>query len=557
MLSKINSWLPGLLCIIAATRVSAAFAGIHRRADLPIVDLGYEQHQAIDYSESGGWYNFSNIRYGEAPVGNLRFREPVAVSGNSSEINNGSVGRTCPQASGAWTVIAREFAVSYEAGETFNYTAAEASLPGPAIPGSSQYDDRTTEDCLFLDVYAPLGVFDGSEETGLPVLIWLFGGGFTSGEKNGDGQFDPSSLMNSTTRNFIFVAVNYRLGAFGWLAGPSLQANGTANAGLYDQLLAFNWVQQNIQLFGGDPDQVTVMGKSAGAGSLMHQITAFGGEGTPPFQQAILSSPAFQPVANTEQPQEVYEDFLSLLGVSTIGEARELDSETLIAANAVLIYNSTYGSNSFGPVVDGIFSPAVPGQLLLEGSFYKDLKVMVGHNLNEALLFTDPRLDSIATYDQFLDEAFPTISNETATYIESELYPPVFNGTYGYTTEFTRAAKTTSDFAFVCNTNYLDRAFDNLTYAYEFSVTPGIHGQDTVYIFPLSTTTVNQTIAQTLRDSLTSFVIDGVPTGTSGNQFPLYDSNATIVNLTTTGIYQTTDDTANNRCVWWQKGEYA
>lgn len=67
--------------------------------------------------------------------------------------------------------------------------------------------------------------------------------------------------------------MNYRLGAFGWLSGPTFQADGTANAGLYDQRFALQWVQQHIAKFGGDPKRVTVFGESAGGGSIMHQIT--------------------------------------------------------------------------------------------------------------------------------------------------------------------------------------------------------------------------------------------------------------------------------------------
>ena len=82
------------------------------------------------------------------------------------------------------------------------------------------------------------------------------------------------------------------MGAFGWLAGPTLQSDGTANAGLYDQRLALEWVEKNIHLFGGDPCRVTVLGESAGGGSIMHQITAHGGlKGPAPFQQAIMQSP--------------------------------------------------------------------------------------------------------------------------------------------------------------------------------------------------------------------------------------------------------------------------
>jgi len=86
--------------------------------------------------------------------------------------------------------------------------------------------------------------------------------------------------------------MNYRVGAFGFLAGPTLQSNGTANSGLYDQRLALDWVQQHIAKFGGDPNRVTILGESAGGGSVFHQITAFGELRPVPFQQAIPQSGA-------------------------------------------------------------------------------------------------------------------------------------------------------------------------------------------------------------------------------------------------------------------------
>lgn len=90
----------------------------------------------------------------------------------------------------------------------------------------------------------------------------------------------------------IYVALNYRLGAFGWLSGPTFQENGTPNAGLYDQRFALEWVQEHISKFGGDPDRVTVFGESAGGGSIMGQITAYGGKkGRVPFVQVSGEMP--------------------------------------------------------------------------------------------------------------------------------------------------------------------------------------------------------------------------------------------------------------------------
>lgn len=139
--------------------------------------------------------------------------------------------------------------------------------------------------------------------------------------------------------------MNYRLGAFGWSSGPTLQEDGDANAGLLDQRLALEWVQQNIAKFGGDPNRVTVFGESAGGGSIMHQITAYGGlKGPVPFQQAIPQSPGFEPVVSNQQQEAITNEFLSLLNVSTIEQARQLPYSALQLANIIQVGSSAYGS---------------------------------------------------------------------------------------------------------------------------------------------------------------------------------------------------------------------
>ena len=265
--------------------------------------------------------------------------------------------------------------------------------------------------------------------------MWIYGGGYTFGEKsayNAAGLIEASYATSK--EGIIFVSLNYRLGAFGWLSGPTFQADGVANAGLYDQRLALHWVQDNIHLFGGDPKRVTVIGESAGGGSIMHQITAFGGlNGSAPFQQAVLQSPGFQNVVSDLQEEQTFDEFLHLLNVTTIEEARKLPSSALISANIVQVANSSYGDFSYGPVVDGLFAPAIPGKLLLQGSYDHDLTLMLGHNADEGLFFTNPAITNDTTFDEYVQSAFPTIDPSVADYLENVLYPPKMPGTLGLT----------------------------------------------------------------------------------------------------------------------------
>lgn len=209
---------------------------------------------------------------------------PAWEAANSTSINNGSIGAICPQANTLGNVVVNAFLPAFLANRVFNYTLAVDSTPSATdFVNSEQVDPRTSEDCLQLDVVVPEEIYNKTEPGyGAPVLVWLYGGGYTIGEKTGFGQFQPYGLFERAQavsgEKFIFVAPNYRLGAFGWLPGADLQADGTANAALYDQRTALHWVQKYIHLFGGDSTRVTLMGESAGAGSIMHQIVAFHGQ---------------------------------------------------------------------------------------------------------------------------------------------------------------------------------------------------------------------------------------------------------------------------------------
>ncbi|KAG0650086.1 Carboxylesterase patB [Hyphodiscus hymeniophilus] len=491
-------------------------------AKLPIVDLGYELHQAT-FDVSGQYYNFSNIRYAAPPLGNLRFAAPTSPTGRV--FNDGSKAVTCIEALPAWGSTTADWLV--------NGTAAfdiSAGYQPPNITTMPPQDLSASEDCLFLDLMVPKTIFDkAGRGPAAPVMVWIHGGGYTLGSKT---LYSPSAtgLIRASQSNgkegVIWVGLNYRLGIFGFLSGPTFQASGTANAGLHDQRFALEWVQQNIHKFGGDPNQVTLIGESAGGGSTMHQITAYGGlKGKVPFQQAIVQSPGFQPMPSTTGQEAVYNEFLS----------------------------------KADPAVDGDFVPALPGKLLLQGGFDKSLKIMAGHNLDEGISFEDAYAQDEERFEADFRIYFPTITDAEIQYISKVLYPPVFDGSYGYTSYTLRGDYWVTEAFFTCSTNYLARAYGSQTYNYIFSVPPSLHGDDIPYTYfsGPNPSVKNDTLAVIMQEYFTNFAITGSPNGPGLPHFPQYGSSSTVQNLGLSSIGPVPDNVANPRCLWWQKGLYA
>lgn len=415
-----------------------------------------------------------------------------------------------------------------------------------------------------MDVFVPEDVFNKvGKGYGAPVLVWIYGGGYTSGEKNRNPAGLIAASGNSSNGDVIYVSLNYRLGALGWQAGPSYQAEGgVSNLGLYDQRFALEWVQKYIHLFGGDKNRVTVFGESAGGGSIMHQITAYGGlNGNAPFQQAIPQSPGWVPIQSNVQQEDTYRKFLNLTNTSSLAELRALPSEDVIRANFQQVaYDSPWGTYTYGPVVDGSFVPQQPGQLLAQGRFDKNVRVMVGHNANEGTYFTPPFLRTDEDLVNQLKAAFPYAPQQSIDEITQTLYPPVFDGSHGYTDNFSRANLLISEGIFTCNTNYLSTAFGNETYSYLFAVPPAFHGLDVPYTYydggDLALPVINRTIAIALQHFIASFAEDGAPEADGITQFNMYGPDASVLKLNITGIDQVRDSNANARCAWWQKALY-
>ncbi|THY03363.1 carboxylesterase family protein-like protein [Aureobasidium pullulans] len=547
----------------ACTYASLTSASVAKNITLPVVDLGYQRHQG-SFNETGNFYRFDNIRYAAPPVNDLRFKFPQAPSTDRSILHTGEGEATCPQSYPTWASAAQVLAPLYLAGQrVFN----ETEFPTPsidelaqsiAVPGSS-------EDCLFLDVIVPKKVFYSN--TTHPVIVWIHGGGYISGSKN---QFQPAGIVERSQRNgadgIIFVSINYRLGALGWTSGPALQSqNGTANLGLHDQRFALEWVQNNIHLFGGDPHNVTAMGESAGAGSIMYQIAAYGGlNGSVPFKRAIIQSPGFFPIQSSLTQDNAFASFLDALNVSTLAEANTKSSSEIQMANIRVVADVPFGtSGGFGPAVDGSFNPANPRQLLLNGQYDKNVEIMVGTNALEGVLFVPYYIQNNTAFENYVLSTFPVLGGypDALSYCLDVLYPPTFDGSHGYNTQIERGVKFASDWLIYINSFSLSTAQNNHTHLYHFDVYPALHGSDLAYTFyngggQTTAGVSNVTIAYALQDYILAYVKTGNPNAVDLPDFPLYGPSAQALRVSSEGINEIQDPAANVRSSWFQKAFY-
>ncbi|MBR1393342.1 MAG: carboxylesterase family protein [Ruminococcus sp.] len=215
-------------------------------------------------------------------------------------------------------------------------------------------DIAISEDCLYLNVWTGAKSTDEKQ----PVLVWFFGGGFQWGYTS-EMEFDGERIAR---RGIVVVTVNYRLGAFGFLTHPELassQPDAPANFGCLDQQAGIKWVKRNIAAFGGDPDNITIAGQSAGGGSVMAQMACLDNEGL--FQRATVMSGMFKnpyylnrffvPLS-LEEAGKLGEQLFEALGVKTLAEARQLDAETVKSKYSEL---RNEGKVFFNIVNDGRF----------------------------------------------------------------------------------------------------------------------------------------------------------------------------------------------------------
>lgn len=331
----------------------------------------------------GEWRNgvarFAGIPFAAPPTGSLRFRAPRPPAPWDGQRDATAFGAVSPQ----------------------NASMMDALFGGEAEPWE--------EDCLHLNVWttspAPLND-SGAAVTGeaaaanpdtapMPVMVWIHGGGFEMGS--------GSSPLYDGTRfahdGVVFVSLNYRLGSLGFLDLTSVDPAeaGSGNVGLLDQIAALEWVRNNIASFGGDPDDVTIFGESAGAMSVSLLLTAERAQGL--FHKAIAQSGALMakpaPTARADTAE-----FMAAAGVTTVAELRAMPVEELLKAHATMSAvrladpeavirrtGSPISFLSFTPVADGVVLPTDPEAELAAGSA-AGVALLTGTNLEEWKLFS-------------------------------------------------------------------------------------------------------------------------------------------------------------------------
>ncbi|ODQ78616.1 hypothetical protein BABINDRAFT_39553 [Babjeviella inositovora NRRL Y-12698] len=371
---------------------------------LPDGDIITGNYEPLNNLES-----YLGIPFAAPPVGPLRFKPPQPYTGSLNGFQALAYGPSCPQmeiASGASGIVGNlpQDVVSL---------VMQTPLFNAIIPQS--------EDCLTLNVYRKRGL---SSTAKLPVMFWIFGGGFEFG---GTNYYLPQQLMAQGAlqgQDFIYVSVNYRVAAFGFLGGKEIKAEGSGNAGLLDQRLGLQWVADNIAAFGGDPSKVTIFGESAGSMSVAHQMIGNGGDNTykgkPLFRAGIMQSGSVLPVGDIDSafPQLIFDAFANAAGCGTASDKLTClrgvpYAQIQAASNSVPgIFSYESLQLSYMPRPDGGFIPYNLMQMVADGKYAK-VPYIIGDQNDEGTIFglTTLNVTTEAEVRSYVSNIFPGMSS--------------------------------------------------------------------------------------------------------------------------------------------------
>ncbi|KAK7917426.1 acetylcholinesterase precursor [Apiospora marii] len=361
------------------------------------------QGTVVGVTQTGAYPNpvdaFLGIPYAQPPTGDRRFRPPVKVEKAAPEkiIDASQFGPRAP---------AKQFLII-----------------GPKLAES--------EDCLTANVFRQQAAAAGTSDSKLlPVALYMHGGAFNRGSAS---MHDTASMVGWSAAPFVAVSFGYRIGALGFLPSGLSAREGALNLGLKDQILMMEWVQENIHLFGGDKDNVTLIGLSAGAHSIGHHLLNYE-EGKPPlFHRAVMESGAPTSRAVRHPDAEIHEqqfaDFLDAVKCpkgtpesEVFPYLRSLPIDVIAAAQTKVFYEYNPSLRwAFQPVIDGEIIRQRPIDAWRRGEWHK-MPLMTGFNGNEGSLYVSKQMDSSEEFTAFWKTLLPQLSDEDVSKI-NELYP--------------------------------------------------------------------------------------------------------------------------------------
>ena len=521
-----------LTALTLATAATAGAATAHAGSGgAPIVRTG---DGAVQGMTVGTVNEFLGVPYAAPPTGNLRWRPPQPPAPWQGIRDATQFAPSCPQP------------------------------PSPFAPHGT-----FSEDCLYLNVYTPM--LPGGDGNRRPVLVWIHGGGLT---EEGSSNYDGAKLAADGA---VVVTINYRLGALGFLAHPALASRpgGPAgNSGLMDQQAALRWVQDNISQFGGNPDNVTIAGQSAGGLSVLAQLVSTGARGL--FQRAIIESGAFalnqQPLAAAEAAGEA---FAAQVGCpdQTATCLRNLPVANLVTPDFVGIPG----------VVDGKVLTEPIGAALAAGQF-AHVPVLNGTNHDEEQLFV-AGLGLAVSGGTFvpIPEGNMVTPGGYQGDIAAVLGVPAARaaaivGEYPLSAHASPdAALSTlvSDANFACPALQVDQQTSARvpTFAYEFNddnapqpytqpgfITVATHESELPYLFDLPNAPFHpapspdqQTLAASMRAAWVNFAATGNPV-TAALPWPAFGDSQHMLSLVPPQPQAETDFAARHHCAFWAAG---
>ncbi|VDC02599.1 unnamed protein product [Peniophora sp. CBMAI 1063] len=425
--------------------------------------------------------------------------------------------------------IAEAHVLSNSTRDSINATAFGKACFQPLFGETLSYSDLS-DDCLSVNIWRPAGA------RSLPVLLWLYGGAYIQGDTS---MYDGTGLVARSIAQdtpIIFASINYRLGPWGFPQGVAATQAGILNLGLKDQLLAMQWIQDNVATFGGDPDRVTVVGQSAGGGSI--QIHHLNPEADGLFRASIMQSPSTVPFFNGTI-REAYWEQLSLLA----GCPTSPDLDCLEAVDDDVLWNASLplfdtlgdairgGDYPFVPNIDGELIVDSPAALESAGSLLHK-PFIIGTNLDEGTTFAPFGLQNESDFLEFLaSNTNPLAAADVAAAEPTVLAlfpddptsysPAAANEGFPLGAQFTRASAVAGDAGFLEPARFFAQSAVNASnadvYVYRFSAQESVtnaslgvtHGSELPFLF--DSDKYADGISEALADAWISFVADLQP----------------------------------------------